>query len=43
MKDWTNNDRMMISCSGGGTRPVIFKIGRVGIPESSAEREPFFR
>lgn len=28
MRDWTNDERMMIACCNDGTRPVIFKIER---------------
>ena len=30
---------MMIACCNDGTRPVIFKIERIDIPESDEERE----
>ena len=39
MQGWTNDDRMMIACCNDGTRPVIFKIERVDIPENDEERE----
>ena len=39
MKGWTNDDRMMITCCNDGTRPVIFKIERIDIPENDEERE----
>ena len=39
MKGWTNDDRMMIACCNDGTRPVIFKIERVDIPENEDEAE----
>lgn len=39
MKSWTNDDRMMIACCNDGTRPVIFKIERIDIPEMEEERE----
>lgn len=39
MKGWTNDDRMMISCCNDGTRPVIFKIERIDIPETEEERQ----
>lgn len=29
MKNWTNDERMMIACCNDGTRPVIFKIERI--------------
>ena len=38
MKGWTNDDRMMIACCNDGTRPVIFKIERIDIPENDEER-----
>ena len=39
MKGWTNDDRMMIACCNDGTRPVIFKIERIDIPENDEEAE----
>ena len=39
MKNWTNDDRMMIACCNDGTRPVVFKIERIDIPETDEERE----
>ena len=39
MKGWTNNDRMMIACCNDGTRPVIFQIERIDIPESEEKKE----
>ncbi len=30
---------MMIACCNDGTRPVIFKIERIDIPETEEERE----
>ena len=39
MKGWTNDDRMMIACCNDGTRPVIFKIERIDIPENNEEAE----
>ncbi|MCD8045230.1 MAG: TIGR04076 family protein [Clostridiales bacterium] len=39
MKNWTNDDRMMIACCNDGTRPVIFKIERIDIPETEEEKE----
>ncbi len=38
MHNWTNDDRMMIACCNDGTRPVIFKIERIDIPETEEER-----
>lgn len=32
-------NRMMIACCNDGTRPVIFKIERIDIPENDEERE----
>lgn len=29
MRNWTNEERMMIACCNDGTRPVIFKIERL--------------
>ena len=37
MKGWTNDDRIMIACCNDGTRPVIFKIERIDIPENNEE------
>jgi hypothetical protein len=34
----TNDDRTMIACCNDGTRPVIFKIERIDIPETDEER-----
>lgn len=39
MHGWTNDDRMMITCCNNGTRPVIFKIERIDIPENKDEEE----
>ena len=36
---WTNDERMMIACCNDGTRPVIFKIERIDIPENRDEEE----
>ena len=39
MHGWTNDERMMIACCNDGTRPVVFKIERIDIPESKKEEE----
>lgn len=39
MYKWTNDERMMIACCNDGTRPVIFKIERIDIPENEEENE----
>ena len=39
MKSWTNDNRMMIACCNDGTRPVIFRIERIDIPETDEERQ----
>ncbi len=39
MHGWTKDDRMMIACCNDGTRPVIFKIERIDIPENKDEEE----
>lgn len=39
MRKWTNDDWMMIACCNDGTRPVIFKIERIDIPEMPEEEE----
>ena len=33
-----NDDKMMIACCNDGTRPVIFKIERIDIPENEEEK-----
>lgn len=38
MHKWTNDDRVMIACCNDGTRPVIFKLERIDIPETEDER-----
>jgi uncharacterized repeat protein (TIGR04076 family) len=38
MHGWTRDERMMIACCNDGTRPVIFKIERVDVPETDEER-----
>lgn len=37
MHNWTNDERLMIACCNDGTRPVIFKIERIDIPETPEE------
>ena len=39
MRNRTNDDRVMIACCNDGTRPVIFKIERIDIPENAEEEE----
>lgn len=39
MHKWTNDERMMIACCNDGTRPVIFKIERIDIPETPQEKQ----
>lgn len=39
MRGWTNDERKMIACCNDGTRPVIFKIERIDIPETETARE----
>lgn len=34
----SNEDKMMIACCNDGTRPVIFKIERIDIPENEEEK-----
>ncbi len=29
MRDWTNDEKIMIACCNDGVRPVIFKIERI--------------
>jgi len=41
MHGWTNDERMMIACCNDGTRPVIFKIERIDIPENEEEKQFF--
>ena len=38
MHGWMRDDRQMIACRQDGTRPVIFKIERIDIPETDKER-----
>lgn len=38
MHGWMRDDRQMIACCQDGTRPVIFKIERIDIPETDKER-----
>lgn len=38
MHSWTNDERMMIACCNDGTRPVVFKIERIDVPETDEER-----
>lgn len=38
MHNWTRDDRVMIACCNDGTRPVIFKLERLDIPEDDADR-----
>ena len=37
MHGWTNDERVMIACCNDGTRPVVFKLERVDVPETSEE------
>ena len=39
MHNWNNDERMMIACCNDGTRPVIFKIERINIPETKEEKQ----
>ncbi len=39
MHKWTKDERMMIACCNDGTRPVIFKIERIDIPETEDEKK----
>ncbi|MCD8144595.1 MAG: TIGR04076 family protein [Oscillospiraceae bacterium] len=39
VEGWTNDDRMMIACCTDGTRPVIFKVERIDIPENADDEE----
>ena len=43
MHGWTNDERMMIACCNDGTRPVVFQIERIDIPENEAERASLAR
>ena len=38
MRKWTNDGRMMIICCNDSTRPFIFKIERIDIPENEDEK-----
>lgn len=37
MRNWTRDERVMIACCNDGTRPVIFKLERIDIPEDDAD------
>ena len=37
MDGWTKDENMMIACCNDGTRPVIFKLERIDIPETEEE------
>lgn len=37
MHGWTRDDRVMIACCNDGTRPVVFKLERIDIPETVKE------
>lgn len=37
MHGWTRDDRLMIACCNDGTRPVVFKLERIDIPETPEE------
>ena len=39
MRGWTNDEKVMIACCNDGTRPVIFKIERIDIPETEEEKQ----
>lgn len=38
MHGWTRDDRVMIACCNDGTRPVVFKLERIDIPEPLKKR-----
>lgn len=37
MHSWTKDERLMIACCNDGTRPVIFKLERIDIPENEED------
>ena len=37
MHHWTRDERLMIACCNDGTRPVVYKIERIDIPENDEE------
>ncbi len=39
MHKWCRDERLMIGCCNDGTRPVVFKIARIDIPETAEESE----
>ncbi|WP_285813454.1 TIGR04076 family protein [Adlercreutzia murintestinalis] len=39
MHRWCRDERLMIGCCNDGTRPVVFKIVRIDIPETEEEAE----
>ena len=34
MRSWTNDERIMVACCNDGTRPVVFKLERIDVPET---------
>lgn len=38
MQKWTRDERVMIACCNDGTRPVIFKLERIDVPENDEDR-----
>ena len=38
MKGWMKEENTMIACCSDGTRPVIFKIERIDVPDVPEER-----
>lgn len=42
MHGWCRDERLMIACCNDGTRPVIFKIERIDIPENEEESKWLF-
>lgn len=39
MHQWCRDERLMIGCCNDGTRPVVFKIVRIDVPETDEEAE----
>ena len=37
MRSWTNDERIMVACCNDGTRPVVFKLERIDVPEGPEE------
>ena len=43
MHGWAKDERMMIACCNDGTRPVVFKIERIDLPDPPPEEEGWLK